>query len=98
MDHIAIDWGGKESQVFVISDGGAVLEERRVLTPRLGDYLAKRAPGRVVLEACSGCFAIADVTKEHGHEVRVVPSTLVRALGVGARRTKTDRRDAKALG
>jgi transposase len=32
-----------------------------------------------------------------GHEVRVVPSTLARSLGVGARGLKTDRRDARAL-
>jgi transposase len=32
-----------------------------------------------------------------GHEVRVVPATLVRSLGVGARRIKTDRRDAHVL-
>jgi transposase len=31
------------------------------------------------------------------HEVRVVPATLVRSLGVGARRIKTDRRDAQVL-
>src|SRR5947208_42710 len=30
-------------------------------------------------------------------KVRVVSTTLVRALGVGARRTKTDERDARAL-
>jgi transposase len=32
-----------------------------------------------------------------GHHVRVVPATLAKALGVGARGIKTDRRDARAL-
>src|SRR5262249_55830784 len=32
-----------------------------------------------------------------GHDVRVVPATLVRSLGVGARRLKTDQRDAGIL-
>jgi transposase len=32
-----------------------------------------------------------------GHEVRVVPATLVKTLGEGARRTKNDRRDAQVL-
>src|SRR6202022_3580330 len=52
---------------------------------------------RVVLETCSEAFAIADAAREEGHEVRVVPATLVRSLGVGARGIKTDRRDARAL-
>ncbi len=33
----------------------------------------------------------------YGHQVRVVPATLVRSLGVGSRRIKTDRRDAQVL-
>ena len=40
---------------------------------------------------------MADAALACGHEVRVVPSTLVHALGVGARRTRTDQRDARAL-
>src|SRR5690606_16045026 len=38
-----------------------------------------------------------DLALSHQHEVRVVPATLVRSLGVGARRIKTDRRDAQVL-
>jgi transposase len=60
-------------------------------------YLAGRPRSRVVIETCSEAFGIADVALTVGHEVRVVPSTLVRSLGVGARRLKTDRRDAQAL-
>jgi hypothetical protein len=49
------------------------------------------------METCSQAVGVADVALEAGHEVRVVPATLVRSLGVGARRTKTDRRDARIL-
>jgi hypothetical protein len=34
---------------------------------------------------------------EAEHEIRVVPATLVRTLGVGSRRTGTDQRDARIL-
>jgi transposase len=51
----------------------------------------------VVVETCSEAFAVADAALAAGHEVRVVPATLVRSLGVGARRLKTDRRDARVL-
>jgi transposase len=50
-----------------------------------------------VLETCAEAFCIADLALSCEHEVRVVPATLVRSLGVGARRVKTDRRDAQVL-
>ena len=50
-----------------------------------------------MVETCSEAFGIADAALGIGHEVRVVPGTLVRSLGVGARRLKTDRRDAQVL-
>jgi transposase len=98
VEHIAIDHGGRESQICVRNDQGEILEERRHPTARLARYLAKRAPGgRVLLETSSEAFAIADVARECGHEVRVVPSSLVRALGVGDRQLKNDQRDARKL-
>jgi transposase len=97
MDHIAIDLGGWESQICVRSSNGTVLEERRCQTSLLGAYLSGRPKSRVVVETGSEAFGLADAALEVGHEVRVVPATLVRSLGVGARRTKTDRRDARAL-
>jgi transposase len=50
-----------------------------------------------VLETSSEAFKIADAARELGHEVRVVPATLVPSLGVGSRGIKTDRRDAQVL-
>jgi transposase len=97
VEHCAIDLGGKESQVFVRSSDGHIREERRSPNACLPAYLAGRPPSRVVVETCSDAIAIADAALAVGHEVRVVPSTLVRSLGVGARRLKTDRRDAQVL-
>jgi transposase len=97
MDHVAIDWGTKESQICVRADSGEIIDARRVRTAQLAEYLARRPPSRVVIETSVQSFAIADQARQAGHEVRVVPATLVRLLGVGERRTKTDRRDAEAL-
>jgi transposase len=66
-------------------------------TTELGQFLATRPASRVIVETSAECFRIADAALEIGHEVRVVPATLVRSLGVGARSTKTDRRDAQVL-
>lgn len=96
MEHLAIDLGGKESQICVRSSDGQIVEERRCRTAMLPAYLASRPRSRVVVETCSEACGIADAAPGIGHEVRVVPGTLVRSLGVGARRVKTDRRDARS--
>ncbi len=97
MDHIAIDLGGRESQICVMSAEGEVLSEERRPTRGLGAYLAKRPAGRVVVESCAEAFGVADEARKAGHEVAVVPATLVRSLGVGMRGIKTDMRDARNL-
>jgi transposase len=97
VEHIAVDLGGRESQVCVRDAAGLVVEERRLRTDRLSGFLRSRAPGRVIVETCAEAFAVADAAVELGHQVRVVPSTLVRSLGVGARGVKTDQRDARIL-
>jgi transposase len=97
MDHIAIDLGSRESQLCIRNEKNEIVLERRVSTRLLGSVLRKRPSGRVVIETSAEAFAVADVAKNCGHEVRVVPATLVRALGVGARGLKTDQRDARVL-
>jgi transposase len=97
MQHVAIDLGGRESQICVRGSDGQVLDERKVATRHLGTFLKRQPASRVVLETCAEAFGVADLALGYQHEVRVVPATLVRSLGVGARRTKTDRRDAQVL-
>jgi len=97
MEHIAIDLGGLDSQICVRDAEGIIVEQRLMRTKRLPDYLQKREKSRVILETCTEAFTIADAAYTAGHEVRVVPATLVKTLGVGSRKTKTDKRDAQIL-
>ena len=97
MEHLAIDLGGKESQVCVRAAAGEILVEKRVQTATLRKYLRGRPPSRVVVETCTEAFSVADAALACGHEVRVVPGQLVRSLGVGARGVKSDRSDARTL-
>jgi transposase len=97
MEHVAIDLGGRESQVCVRAADGQILEEKRWPTRQLGDYLARRPPSRVIVETCAEGFYVADLAARHGHERRVVPATIVLALGVGERGLKSDKRDARKL-
>jgi transposase len=97
VEHLAIDLGGRESQVCIRSEDGTILLEQRMPTAALDRYLRRRPTSRVVVETCTEAFAVADSALAAGHEVRVVPGQLVRSLGVGARGVKSDRNDARAL-
>ena len=97
MQHVAIDLGSRESQICIRSEQGEIIGERKLATAKLPSYLAKRPPSRVILETSSEAFFVADAAQAHGHQVRVVPATLVRQLGVGERGVKTDQRDARKL-
>lgn len=95
MEHIGIDLGGRESQVCIRTPDGKIIEEKRMATSSLEKFFKTRPPSRVVMETCSEAFAVAESAQRCGHQTRVVPATLVRSLGVGARGIKTDIRDAR---
>lgn len=97
MMHIAIDLGSGKSQVCVRQPDGEISEEGLHPTSRLGLRLKKYPPSRVILETCSEAFVVADAALAAGHDVRIVPATLVRTLGVGSRGVKTDKKDARIL-
>lgn len=97
MDHVAIDLGGRKSQICARRSSGEIFAEVAVPTAALEEWLAKLPKSRVIMETCAESIAISRYARQSGHDVRVVPATLVRSLGVGARRIKTDIRDARAL-
>jgi transposase len=97
MKHVAIDLGGRESQICIRQADGTILEERRLLTQSLPQLMKRWEQSRVIVETSAEAFRIADAAKAAGHEVRVVPATLVRTLGVGDRGVKTDKKDAQTL-
>lgn len=97
MRHVAIDLGGRESQVCIRDENGAIVEEFLHPTRRLGQRMKSWEPRRIIVETSAEAFRVADQALAAGHQVRVVPATLVRTLGVGQRGVKTDRRDAQVL-
>ena len=97
MQHVAIDLGGRESQICVRAPDGKIIEERRYPTRNLDKLMTRWPQSRVIVETSAEAFRVADAAKAAGHEVRVVPATLVKTLGVGARGIKTDQRDARTL-
>jgi len=97
VNHAAIDLGGRESQVCIRQPDGTIVDERKYPTRKLTELIATWGPSRVVMETSAEAFRIADAAIAAGHQVRVVPGTLVRLLGVGDRGVKNDQRDAQHL-
>jgi transposase len=97
MEHVGIDLGARRSHVVTIDSDGKQLRREIVPTTELGAWLGLRPPSRVVMEACTQSPAVARLSSAAGHETMIVPGSVVRALGVGARGIKTDFRDAEAL-
>ena len=97
MEHLAIDLGGRESQICVRSSDGRIVEERRCRTVRCRRIWRRVPAAAWWSRPAAKRLGLRMPPCSAGHEVRVVPATLVRSLGVGARRLKTDRRDAQVL-
>jgi transposase len=97
VEHIGIDLGATHSHVVVMTEGAQVALRTKLETRRLPAWLERRQACRVVMEACTQSPAIARASLAAGHQTIVVPGSLVRALGVGARGIKTDGRDAEVL-
>ena len=97
MNHVAIDLGGRKSQVCICGPDGTRLLETAVATRDLGTWLKEWPRSHVVMETCAESRAVACWAKEAGHQVCVVHAASARMLGVGAHGIKTDIRDARAL-
>jgi transposase len=97
VEHLAIDLGGRKSHLCLRDQEGQILTEAKIINEEIRSWLEGGQPRRVIVETCAEAFAMADLALSLGHDVRVVPSRLVRMLGVGARGKKTDQLDARAL-
>jgi hypothetical protein len=95
VEHIAIDLGSRESQIADGTRRADIVEERHYATSELEAHLVEQPSAHVVIETCTEAFRIAERARNHGHNVCIVPATLVRSLGVGQRGLKNDVRDAR---
>jgi transposase len=97
MEHVGIDLGSSQSAVCILTPNGTIAGEWTLRTHELQRFFQEQAPSVIVMESCAESRAVALLARKHKHEVRVVPTSTVRALNVGARGIKTDKRDARNL-
>jgi transposase len=93
MDHIGIDVHKRESQIYILAEGGEVIERRiRTEPERFDAVLGTRPRARIVIEAW-----VARCLEALGHEVIVADPNFAPMYATRTRKVKTDRRDARAL-
>lgn len=97
MRNVALDLGSRITFCEVAAGevvGRQTAMSLSALEKRLGPATA---PARVAVEACREAWGVAKQLKAWGHEVLLVDTTRVRALGIGQHSRKTDRIDAELL-
>jgi len=97
MLYCGLDMGKKSSHFCVVDKGRRVIDDGQVCN-RLADIekcFGDMPPMRIVIEASTKAFWMADRLEELGHEVIVVDPGRTKAIG--AARIKHDKLDAKIL-
>ena len=98
MDHIGIDVHKRESQIYILAEGGEVIEQRiRTEPERFAAVLGSRPRARIVIEASTDSEWVARCLEALGHEVIVADPNFAPMYATRTRKVKTDRRDARAL-
>jgi transposase len=98
MDHIGIDVHKRESQIYILAEGGEVIEQRiRTEPERFAAVLGARPRARILIEASTESEWVARGLEALGHEVIVADPNFAPMYATRSRKVKTDRRDARAL-
>src|SRR4029453_3649185 len=98
MDHIGIDVHKRESQIYVVAEGGEVIERRiRTEPERFAAVPGGRPRARIVIEASTDSEWVARCLEALGHEVIVADPNFAPMYATRTRKVKTDRRDARTL-
>src|SRR6186713_2248105 len=98
MDHIGIDVHKRDSQIYILAEGGEVIERRiRTEPERFDAVLGTRPRAWIVLEASTDSEWVARSLGALGHEVIVADPNFAPMHATWTRKVKTDRRDARAL-
>lgn len=91
---VAVDLAKSVFEIAVSHEAGRVTEHRRLNRSGLRQFLEKREPSEILMEACGTAHYWGRECRAMGHRVRLLPAGDVRRYRDG---NKTDRTDTKAL-
>jgi hypothetical protein len=82
MDHLGIDVHKRESQIYILAEGGEVIEQRiRTEPERFAAVLGARPRARIVIEASTDSEWVARCLEALGHEVIVADPNFAGSMG-----------------
>jgi len=90
---IAIDIAKSVFQLHWV-DADGVIQRRKFSRAKLMQFVARREPSRIVMEACGGAHHLGRQFTAFGHEVELLPAGQVRAF---VRGNKDDAADARGI-
>ena len=93
--YCGMDFHKKDTELCVMDSEGLILEQVRVPTQKLVQFLSNRKHYQIGIEASGGVFDMASRLEAVGHKVRVINPSQFRAIGITGK--KNDKNDAKAL-
>jgi len=98
MEMIGLDLHKRETQLCICTEDGTIVEQRIATSrERFTAVLGARPRARILLEASTESEWVARHLESLGHEVIVGDPNFAPMYATRTRRTKTDRRDARAL-
>jgi len=87
MDHIGIDVRKRESQIYILAEGGEVIEQRiRTEPERFDAVMRTRTRARIVIEASTDSQWVARCPEVLGHEVIVADPNFAPMYATGRAR------------
>jgi transposase len=93
--YCGLDFHKNSAEICVLDQMGSVIEQTRVKSERLVQYLSNRKDYYIGVEASGGVFDITAKLEASGHNVTIINPTQFRAIGITGK--KNDKNDAKAL-
>ena len=93
MDHIGIGVHKRESQIYILAQGGEVVEQRiRTEAERFAAVLGSRPRARTLIETSTESEWVAGSLESLGHEVIVADPNFAPMYAARSGRVKSDRR------
>jgi transposase len=98
MGHVGIDVHKRESQIYILAQGGEVIEASiRIRARGREPSTAAKRSGAVRMRCSTESEWVARCLKALGHEVVVADPNFAPMYATRSSKVKTDRRDARAL-
>lgn len=93
--YCGMDFHKKDTELCVMDAEGKIIEQVRVPSAKLVQFLTNRKEYHIGIEASGGVMDMATRLEEVGHKVTVINPSQFRGIGITGK--KNDKNDAKAL-